>query len=231
MTGAVQYEGPSMINGEPIVVVVNDGSQNRATGNLLQQWILPANVEPHIAVKTGEDESVCGDCILRGTPCYVVTWQAPLKVWRAYKRNAYGDDWRILIQGRKFRLGAYGDPAALPHDLIVENVGLAAAHVGYTQQWADNPQLAPYLMASVHSVEEARQAQLLGWRTYRTRAPWEGREHTEAICPKSAEAGHLMTCERCMGCSGSGNGRRASYAITLHGRGVKGEIERRRAAA
>lgn len=228
MTGCIQYEGPSMINGAPVVVVVTDGTRNRATGQMLQQWILPANVEPHIAAKTGEDEAVCGDCVLRGTPCYVVTWQAPLTVWRAYKRNAYGDDWYGLVRDRKLRLGAYGDPAALPHSLIVETSQLAAAHLGYTQRWLENPQLAPYLMASVHSVEQARQAQLLGWRTYRTVAPWEGREHSEAVCPKSSG---LMTCERCMGCGGAASSRRASYVAPLHGIGAKGEIERRRLAA
>ena len=228
MTGCIQYEGPSMINGEPIVVVVTDGSRNRATGNLLQQWILPANVEPHVAAKTGDDEAVCGDCILRGGACYVRKHQAPLAVHRAYYRGAYGDDWRSLVADRKFLFGADGDPSALPHSLIVETIDLASAHVGYTQRWSENPQLTPYLMASTHTLEDTLRAQLLGWRTYRTRAPWEGREHGEADCPKSTG---LMTCERCMGCNGADSSRRASYVAPLHGSGAKGEIERRRVAA
>ena len=60
----IVYQGPSAIDGRPIVVILTGlkarrGSKNAKTGTLVQSWILRADVEPHTAVKTGDDASVC----------------------------------------------------------------------------------------------------------------------------------------------------------------------------
>ncbi len=96
--GYILYRGPSALDGSPIVAIVTGTatrSANAKTGDMLQTWILREDVAPHIAIKTGEDASICGDCPHRGEhdgtrwtktrSCYVQTHNAPLSVWRAYK--------------------------------------------------------------------------------------------------------------------------------------------------
>lgn len=68
--GFVLYEGPSLIDGGPIVAIVtgvgSDKSANVKTGTMLQTWILRTDVSPQTAVDTGLDYSICGDCPARG---------------------------------------------------------------------------------------------------------------------------------------------------------------------
>lgn len=61
----IVYDGPSIIDGKPIVVILTglaDSSANGKTGNLVQSFIIRSDVEPHTALKTGDDVSVCGLC-------------------------------------------------------------------------------------------------------------------------------------------------------------------------
>lgn len=129
MQSAVIYEGPSRIDGAPIVAIVckmqSAGKANRKTGDMVQTYILRADVDPVAAVKTGADVSVCGDCAHRGAwdadqgrmvgrTCYVNLGQGALSVFRAYKRGAYPAITPLaasrIIAGRMVRLGTYGDP-------------------------------------------------------------------------------------------------------------------------
>ena len=120
--GYVVYNGPSMINGEPIKVIktgtVRD-SDNRKTGAMLQWWIMPVNSKPTDAVQNGDDVAVCGDCPARpanGGHCYLNhgwingTYNAQYPLERAYSDNPD-------------RLGAWGDPAAMPYDVVIEHMG------------------------------------------------------------------------------------------------------------
>ena len=93
-SGVVLYEGPSRIDGAPIVAIacrITDASNNEKTGAMVQTFIMRRDIAPHEALKTGDDSSVCGDCPLRpinkgATRCYVRVYQAPLSVWNAYQR-------------------------------------------------------------------------------------------------------------------------------------------------
>ena len=56
--GYIAYEGPSEIDGRPIVVIVNklSGSDNAKTGaDLVQTFIIRSDVNPVDALKTGDD--------------------------------------------------------------------------------------------------------------------------------------------------------------------------------
>ena len=48
--GVILYEGPSELDGSPIVVIATFGSKNRKTGkgrkNLIQTWIMRQDVAP-----------------------------------------------------------------------------------------------------------------------------------------------------------------------------------------
>lgn len=66
MTGFVFYDGPSSINGAPIVGIATMESRNGKTGNMIQTFIVRADQHPLEALSTGADSAICGDCALRG---------------------------------------------------------------------------------------------------------------------------------------------------------------------
>ena len=85
------WKGSSAHNGRPIIAALTEGSSNVKTGNVDTLWILSADEEPHKAVKSGADESVCGNCPHRQGhgalgDCYVQTFQAPLSVYRSLNK-------------------------------------------------------------------------------------------------------------------------------------------------
>ena len=92
--GYVIYEGLSPIDQRPIVVIATLSTTNRKTGNMVQVWILCKDESPVDAISSGLDRTICGDCKHRRQAngvrtCYVNVGQAPLAVWRAYKRGVY----------------------------------------------------------------------------------------------------------------------------------------------
>ena len=67
------FNQPSEINGMPIGTLLQVGSNNQKTGYSLQTIYFPT-AKPTVAIKTGADESVCGDCKCRpivGGWCYL----------------------------------------------------------------------------------------------------------------------------------------------------------------
>lgn len=214
--GYILYEGPSEIDGEPIVVIMTgiDGSSNRKTGSMLQTYILRSDVHPLAAIKSGEDESICGSCehrpiLARSTgkaPCYVEVGKGPSMVWKAYKAGRYV---RLplyavarLIASRVLRLGTYGDPAAAPIRVWNSLVIYVAGWTGYTHQWrilsADWQLL---VMASVDSESDRIDAKSAGWRTFRVSIGVDP-QIGEISCPASKEAGARTTCIDCRLCKG-----------------------------
>ena len=233
--GYVIYRGASRLDGAPIVVIVTGlrASTNIKTGRVLQTWILRSDLSPTDAIRAGADSSICGDCLHRGDPetgrkrsCYVLEFQAPLAVWRAWRRGAYEDitgDWEQISQacyGRIVRLGSYGDPAAVPDVVWAAALTGAPRWSGYTHQWRGLPQgalLRVIAMASVDSPEEAAEAQADGWRTFRVGYAPPGRG--EISCPASKEAGERTTCADCGLCAGS---YREARNITIRPHGSRG---------
>ena len=63
--GLVLWEGPSALTGAPIVVIATGLKRKSANAKIgadtVQVWYLPRDVAPNVAVKTGDDEAVCGD--------------------------------------------------------------------------------------------------------------------------------------------------------------------------
>lgn len=266
MNGIELYRGPSALNDEDIVVILTgltNGSANRKTGDMLQTWILRRDRAPTDAVRDGSDDAICGDCFHRGDAktgrkrsCYVNVGQAPNAVWRAWRKGRYAVTTasvesavaayhrRAVRGGREralVRLGAYGDPAAVPletwrglHALLERHFACAPRWTGYTHQWRRcSPAYRHFLMASVDSLSEQREAELLGWRTFRVVASAANDGELLALprsnllarvmargeisCPASAEAGVRSSCERCVLCSGARmDDRRANIVILEH---------------
>ena len=114
------------------------------------------------------------------------------------------------------RLGAYGDPAMVPEEVMAEAVRPYKNWLGYSHQWRMPwAQWARrYCMASVDSAEEQAEAAAAGWRTFRVAyggEPVEG----EIVCPNTT---HGVQCERCLLCDGAREGdKRKSIVVTAHG--------------
>lgn len=245
--GVILYEGPSLIDGKPIVVIATGlagrKSRNEKTGAMVQTWIIRADIAPHDAAHTGDDASVCGSCPHRGEivdgrnvgrSCYVTLFQAPLSVFKAYQRGVYprvnAFEAAALLEGRTVRLGSYGDPAAAPYAMWKVATSRAKAWTGYTHQWRScDPRLAALCMASADTPDEAAQAHAMGWRTFRVRVAGQAVAPKEVICPASEEAGFKTDCATCRACQGTGGKARASIVILAHGVGTRA-IERRQAA-
>lgn len=233
--GFILYQGPSMLDGSPIVAIAITRSTNRKTGNMVQTYIIRADVNPVQALKTGGDSSVCGDCKHRpilGGACYVNVGQGPRAVFEAYRRGNYpaasheaGTSIADIGAGRIVRLGTYGDPAAVPAYVWQALTERAAGHTGYTHQWA-NPALSAehradigrLCMASADTPAERLQALAQGLRTFRVRTDDAPIMSGEFVCPASAEAGKRRTCDTCKACDGTSRGTvQASPVIIAHG--------------
>ena len=231
------YQGPSMLDGSPIVAIatgVLSPSQNQKTGPIPQVWIFRADLPPTDAARSGADASVCGDCPLRqvgnpatgargganGTACYVVLHRAPLTVWKTFTRGGYGPlDTDALRRHDTIRLGAYGDPAAVPLDVWDRLATVGPRLLGYTHAWRYVPSgYARHCMASVESAADAMHAQASGYRTFRVLSPGDATGPGEAVCPASEEGGYRRTCLTCKACNGRYNtaDMRASITIRSH---------------
>jgi hypothetical protein len=233
LTSAVVWQGRSRLDNEtPIVAIVTgiDGaSANPKTGPMAQLWILRRDMAATVAVANGGDAAICGDCKLRGTGgkergCYVTVSHAPNNIYKTFKAGKYDMVSPAYVAstlsaaGVRLRLGAYGDPAALPVDVLQTLTRGVFAWTGYTHAWTSRADLAPFVMASVDSPAEQRLAALAGFRTFRTRAPEQPLLPGEIACPASDEMNHRTTCERCTLCDGSRPAdRRKHVAIIAHG--------------
>ena len=219
--GVVLYAGPSRIDGAPIVAIacrILEASGNAKTGAMVQTFIMRSDIPPHEALKTGSDYSVCGDCPLRpinkgATRCYVCVYQAPLSVWNAYQRGRYavaGVDFDAallpeIFAGLAFRIGSYGDPAAIPPNVWQRVTRYVKSRTGYTHQWDKRigAGLKNLCMASADSESDVMRANAKHWRTFRVRKHDAPTLATESICPASKEGGQRVQCDSCGLCKGA----------------------------
>lgn len=230
--GIVLYRGPSVLTGAPIVAIAT-GLQaarrhsrqgvNAKTGAVVQVYILAGGRNPVAAHASGRDAAVCGDCPHRAGSCYVRLDRGPLQVWRAYQRGRYRQPSlqtaRAALAGLPVRLGAYGDPAAVPLPVWETALGQAGSHTGYTHQWRTcDPGLRRWCMASCDSQAEAGQAQAAGWRTF-TVVPKGATVPGQLalLCPASEEGGRKLHCVDCRACDGTAGGRHSQVWIPVHG--------------
>ena len=222
--GIVVYDGPSLIDGKPIVCIINcfKRTENEKTGNMLQSWIIRKDIHPADAIGRGEDYSICGDCFKRKTKsCYVNIGQAPSQIYRSYKSGSYvkfKPDMLKYFVGKKLRIGSYGDPSAIPVEIWSTLCSVVKGYCGYTSNWRKcNEVLKYYCMASVNTEEGYIEAGKKGWRTFRTRSYIDTPLlENEIICPASIEAGEKTNCSKCGMCCGSVSNRK-NPVIVVHG--------------
>lgn len=242
-SGYILYDGASLFDGQRIVVIATgfrQASQNAKTGHMIQTWILRADTHPIEASRTGQDQAICGYCPHRGEygmeghlvpdkrSCYVNLVHGPSTVWRTWRNGGYADLTQAtpsavsrVFRGYRVRLGAYGDPAAVP--LAVWQSVLASVapteRTGYTHAWRLD-RVQPYrafLMASCDTTDERTAAKAMGWRTFRVAplADWAKLDR-EILCPASAEADKKTVCAACTLCGGAERAK-PDIMIPLHG--------------
>ena len=229
----IAYEGPSLYDGKPIVVLIQVGSDNRKTGDMVQTYVIRSDIDPVTASRLGEDKSVCGDCIHMGTPnpdatkgqaidrtCYVTLAHAPLGKYKAYKAGRYSyvsghDAIAELGRNQVVRVGTYGDPSAVPQYIWQSLTSACKGWTSYTHG-AVNPN--PHMhMTSADSAAQATRAWDRGERTFRVVSSLADiMRDKEALCPASEEAGKRSTCDRCKLCAGASI-QAKSIAIVAHG--------------
>jgi hypothetical protein len=219
--GYIAYEGPSEIDGAPIVVIINKidaKSKNDKTGALVQSFIIRSDISPVDALKTGDDVSICGTCAHRPItakdtgepPCYVNVGRSVLAVYNAYKRGRYvkadAETIALALAGKSLRIGTYGDPFAAPVLMWQKVSRYVIARAGYSHQWQnpgfDHSAWNSLVMASVDSIDQAALANLYGMRTFRVSIGID-KQQGETVCPASAEGGRKATCADCMLCGGT----------------------------
>ena len=233
----ILYQGPSEIDGKPIIAIMtgfNSKSQNSKTGEMPQVWIIRDGIHPVDALRTGQDDSICGDCIHRpkylgddalrkwSRTCYVNT-MALSQVYKSYLANTYElvdlDELAVKLSGLNIRLGAYGDPAAVPIH-IWDKLCAHCKSTGYTHQWKRcDSRYAEYCMASCDSILDVVQSTAKGYRVYFVQTDSQVKQVSDiklAWCPASKEMGRVTTCSKCMACSGTRSNLHSNISIMLH---------------
>lgn len=239
------YSGPSKIDGSPIVAIYLQGSNNRKTGaSMSQVYIMQADIDPIAANRTGADYGVCGDCPHRGVAdpdkvsglavgrsCYVNIGQGPNQIFKAYKRGLYQpatlEELPSIGEGQTIRLGAYGDPLAVPSHIWRALLSKAKGHTSYTHASGLLPDSTiSHSMISADTPGQALEAHNKGLRTFRVipLKQWQDKGaksllKNEILCPASKEAGAKVTCSDCLLCSGQ-HTKAKSIAIPAHGVGA-----------
>lgn len=238
----VLFRGPSRFDGQPIVALYTERSKNEKTGPMGQLAIMLEDVHPTVGVKSGLDISVCGGCGLAGDRgCYVNTLFGPGKAWKAYKAgnaNKFDLDYfKMISDYQPTRLGSYGDPAAIPRDVLNIVIG-NAGHTGYTSSWQrdDVQEYRDILSASVHTMQEYEQAKRIGWKVYFT--PLDGTDPSTiglTLCPASVEAKEerehagkpkRVDCANCLLCNGTSKHCNDIYSPMHGGPAVKAKIRK-----
>lgn len=215
--GVVLFNGHSMLDGEPIVVVATFDSINRKTGNVIQTWILREDVAPNVAVKTGQDSSICGKCPHRhfsGGGCYVLPFQAPLNIWRNYHAGKYPKMAPKHISkffNRNIRLGSYGDPAAVPYTIWLAITSICSSHTGFTHQIEHecfDTNILKLCQVSIETKSQYKKYAQFG--TFRVKTEDAPLLEGELLC-RNTEG---LRCEQCHLCDGHSKHK---IAINFHG--------------
>ena len=216
ISGYILWEGKSRIDGSPITAVATMKSANDKTGNMVQVWILRSDINPIEACQTGKDFAICGNCPQRHAlngGCYVNVKNAPRSVYASLKKGNYTKGIPDF-SGRVVRLGAYGDPAAVPMKVWDKVLKGVKKFTGYSHQWKRFPAITKYCMASVENQPDTIKAQSKGMRTFRILGNEDIKLKTEMACLNATKGLQCIDCGLC-------NGANKRKSIVIHGHGFK----------
>jgi len=123
-----------------------------------------------------------------------------------------------FARGRNVRLGAYGDPAAVPFAIWAGMLEGSSGNTGYTHQWRTcDARFASIVMASCDFEWEVAKAERKGYRAFApVKAGTEFDKRTNMHCPAAKETGFKRTCDSCMQCGGTSSASRKHVVIFEH---------------
>jgi hypothetical protein len=193
---------------------------------MVQVWVLNRDTDPVTALKNGESKKICFDCThLEDNTCYVNVGQAPLSVWRSYKKGNYEPFNSVYLRQalhfKSVRFGAYGEPVLIPLPIVEFMVYWSKSYTGYTHQY-NNKKYAPYrkfFMASADTKKDVEQANKKNWRTFRVSTTKDTRLKNELVCPNITNHIQCINCKLCNGYSKAKN-----IVVPVHG--TKGIINK-----
>ncbi len=195
-TGYTIYKGPSRINGKEIIAVLTVNSSNKKTGDMSELRIIEVDADTSTLPKD------------------------TITVWKTYQNGDYplvdAKDFRIF-QDFPIMFSAYGDPYAIPEQILFELYTVASKVTSYTHQWErpDAASLKTFSMAVVNNLVDYNRALAAGWRTYRVKQSNEALQKNEMLC--SYESSQVQ-CKDCNLCSGN---QSATKNIAVHSQPVK----------
>ena len=272
MASFVLWRGVSALDNKTAIaaVLVLDSTNRKMTTaeapSVAQLYIILDNVHPVEGVKTGQDAAICGSCphrylfdatgeAVEGSRTCYVGMHSVAAVYKATSSKPLTpiSDISDGLSKSMLRIGAYGDPLALPFDLVDELCNIAGRNsrtlsrsprrwTGYTHAWRRedlDPRWSRYVMASCDTVEDVRTASALGWRCFYVAnatgdAPVlsvsEDLKLRRCLSDSSVKGASLTPCSLCRLCYGKeGDEDQAlSVFIERHGNGaVKANFARR----
>jgi hypothetical protein len=160
--------------------------------------------------------------------CYVQWMKGPNAAWKASNRNEALSlqAASAICSDRLVRLGAAGDPAAVPLKVWKELLGIdgagnmtAKSITAYSHMW-NRPEFQDYkliCMASADSAEEKELARSMGWSTFTVRASLPDDDDRSTLCLNAVPDVHL-SCAECRKCDGLLTARKPKDVwVPLHG--------------
>lgn len=118
-----------------------------------------------------------------------------------------------LLYGRAVRLGAYGDPAAVPFYVWKFVNTLAKNVTGYTHQLSHkffDSRILQFCMVSADTEKQALRVQALGAKTFRVKTENQPLLENEIECLSDSKG---LTCLDCRLCDGT----QVNVVINVHG--------------
>jgi hypothetical protein len=221
----VLYKGISQLDQWTPIMVVLSGytkdSTNTKTGPLAQLYILPVDTAPMEAYKAGS-KAVCGTCKYNGNNGCYVRWSHLKSLWNSARtQNPISTELtKELLKGLRVRVGAAGDPLAVPADFWKDILSSCESYTGYTHQWREPfaEQYKGMFMASVDNARENKEARSKEWNTFFVtdgeEPPQKSVQCLATIPDKTDRNGLPMSCASCMMCNGKGE---KTVTVQLHG--------------
>lgn len=209
--GFIIYQGNSVLDNAPIVAIATMETANEKTGNMVQVWIIRSDISPVQAVRENKDVSICGNCPHRHNlngACYVQPFQAPLAVYNGFVKGLYPvfDSNNVnhvkAFEGRSIRLGAYGDPSAVPFEVWENVLQFVVSHTAYTHQIHHKKfdvRIADICMISCDTQKEAERCHKKGFKTFRVKTENMEMIKGEILCLSESKGINCLVCGICKG--------------------------------
>ena len=158
-----------------------------------------------------------------------------VSLWSSYKRGNYPDVRAMAAdimpgtwpEARKLetalnvlgtlpdgiRLGAYGDPAAMPFEIAEQMTNISLGHTGYTHQASRkffDKRFLTLCQVSADTPKQALKFQAMGAKTFRVALEGDALMDNEIECLSDSKNINCLDCGLC-------NGIKQNIAITVHG--------------